>query len=485
MIEVPANGAYGETIALASSDVSTHWYETQDANSPIHIGGTFETVFFEETELWVEAVNDSNIETATGGRTGMGSGQYHDNSVRWLVFDAYEDLVIHQVDVFANGAGVREFGVVDANGVPMVTASFDLMDGMNTVELDFEVPAGTGYGFRCFSDNPQLWRDGVGTTMEYPYALGELGQITESTAGGSNALNYYYFFYNWHVESAGVACASERISVPIAFDVSGCMDESACNFDANAEEDDGSCTYPGCEDAGALNYDEAAGCQGPCEYLNFICSEIGSTAWSFVETGVYPGEIEAVFGIPTAFELVLSVAATSIDPGSGVAYAVSNFEVDEVNGLPSGLTFTELPAAIFGANQICLTLSGTPEVEGIFYVELTGELFIELFGQPFSTGTTVLNFEITIFPNPDPVEGCTYFTAANFNPFATDDDGSCEFPGCLDPEALNFSQHFNADGGECVYETSDATCTEDVTGDGAVNVADLLALLSSFGAVCD
>jgi hypothetical protein len=86
---------------------------------------------------------------------------------------------------------------------------------------------------------------------------------------------------------------------------------------------------------------------------------------------------------------------------------------------------------------------------------------------------------------PEAITGCTYPTAANFNPFATDDDGSCEFPGCFDPEALNFSQHFNADGGECVYETSDATCTEDVTGDGSVNVADLLALLSSFGAVCD
>ncbi len=50
----------------------------------------------------------------------------------------------------------------------------------------------------------------------------------------------------------------------------GCTDEGACNYDADATEDDGSCEYEtcaGCTDALACNYDEAALIDnGSCEY---------------------------------------------------------------------------------------------------------------------------------------------------------------------------------------------------------------------------
>ena len=40
----------------------------------------------------------------------------------------------------------------------------------------------------------------------------------------------------------------------------GCQDESACNYDSSANQDDGSCTYPGCMNSGACNFDTNAGC---------------------------------------------------------------------------------------------------------------------------------------------------------------------------------------------------------------------------------
>ncbi|MDA0912842.1 MAG: FG-GAP-like repeat-containing protein [Bacteroidetes bacterium] len=214
-ITYPSEVSAGELVTFTSSSETTHWYDSEAAAEPLAVGLSYEMTINETTTLWVEDVQTSGLVEATGGRTEMGQGQYHDNSVRWLLFDVYEDVIIHSVDVFANGAGLREIGVIDSEGNVLVSGEFDVQDGQNTVILDFEVPAGTGYGLRSFDNDPQLWRDGTGTEMAYPYELGSLGAITQSTAGGNNATNYYYFFYNWVVQTPSVGCASERIPVMV------------------------------------------------------------------------------------------------------------------------------------------------------------------------------------------------------------------------------------------------------------------------------
>ena len=204
------------SVLLTGDSETIHWYASESASEPLYIGATYQTPELNETTVyWVENIITSDFSQASGGRTEPGDGQYHDNSVRWLVFDTYTDIVIHAVDVFANGAGMRTIGVTDENGDVISQVDVELVDGLNTVELDIEVPEGTGYGLRSFSDDPQLWRDGQGTEMDYPYAIGDLASITQSTAGGNNAYNYYYFFYNWDVQTPNIACASERIPVMV------------------------------------------------------------------------------------------------------------------------------------------------------------------------------------------------------------------------------------------------------------------------------
>ena len=49
----------------------------------------------------------------------------------------------------------------------------------------------------------------------------------------------------------------------------GCTDPTACNFNVNAPCDDGSCTYGGCTDPLACNFNPAAGCDdGSCGYFS-------------------------------------------------------------------------------------------------------------------------------------------------------------------------------------------------------------------------
>ncbi len=77
-------------------------------------------------------------------------------------------------------------------------------------------------------------------------------------------------------------------SLPVAIDVFGCTDETACNYDPAATSDDGSCLQldacgncggtetAGCTDQGACNYDAQAGCDdGSCEYLTCAgCTDV-------------------------------------------------------------------------------------------------------------------------------------------------------------------------------------------------------------------
>jgi len=54
---------------------------------------------------------------------------------------------------------------------------------------------------------------------------------------------------------------------------------------------------------------------------------------------------------------------------------------------------------------------------------------------------------------PDPILGCTDATALNFDPTATQSDGSCEYNifGCTDPNATNYNSNATQDNGTCTY----------------------------------
>lgn len=75
---------------------------------------------------------------------------------------------------------------------------------------------------------------------------------------------------------------------------------------------------------------------------------------------------------------------------------------------------------------------------------------------------------------PDtPILGCTDPTATNYNPQATQDDGSCTYPppvirGCTDSTATNYNPEATEDDGSCVY----APITPEVTFFEQMNVTD-------------
>jgi hypothetical protein len=105
--------------------------------------------------------------------------------------------------------------------------------------------------------------------------------------------------------------------------------------------------------------------------------------------------------------------------------------------------------------------------------------------------------------------GCTDLNACNYEPQATDDDGTCIPSGCMDPSACNYLAAAGCDDGNCNYsccpgpaccgpgtawDWSTSSCVPsnpnlegicsisyDGNSDGIVGISDLLGLLAVFG----
>ena len=165
---------------------------------------------------------------ATGGLSETQVGQYHDNSNFFNVIELYEPVTLVSAKVFANGAGPRTLALFSPEGDVLMTEVVDIPDGESIVEFGWDVGPGT-VGLGSLSADPQLWRDDLNSDINFPYPIGEYGAITGTSIQGQNEFNYYYFFYNWVVQTPFEGCPSDR--VPVTITVVG-MDEATAALQA-------------------------------------------------------------------------------------------------------------------------------------------------------------------------------------------------------------------------------------------------------------
>ncbi|PSR14303.1 MAG: hypothetical protein C7N36_04650 [Bacteroidetes bacterium] len=125
-------------------------------------------------------------------------------------FDAYELFTILTVDVLVpegQAEGIRTIQLFDGADNLLNSAEVELVTGLQTIELNFEVPEGTEYSLRCVENN--LFRNNG--DVSYPYPIGDVGALTTSLYGDG----YYYYFYNWQVETPAFPCVSPRVPVEV------------------------------------------------------------------------------------------------------------------------------------------------------------------------------------------------------------------------------------------------------------------------------
>ena len=337
-----------------------------------------------------------------------------------------------------------------------------------------------------------------------PSVSGQSGQDLEGISTGQYTVEV----------TDGAGCATVE-TFSITTSSLGCTDSSACNYEPNASIDDGSCDFScyGCTDPEAFNFvPEATIDDGSCYFFIPECASIGEEGWSSFATGVYPeGLVEREFGIPTTLEMVLHLASVIEEPASGQTFVVSSFEPEQVIGLPLGLALDGSIVPMEANEQQCVEFLGVPSQEGVFEVEVVGDLTILLFGTPYLIGSYSFTQTLVITPNVNGIPGCRYAFASNYNAIATYDDGSCFIAGCQDPSACNFNPSASQDSGQCDYACLGCTyseadnydlsatqdngtcnfssyygqCMFDANGDQYVGSEDLLDFLTMFGTSCE
>lgn len=220
--------AIGATADLSATGQNVVWYDAASGGNVVATGNAWTTPSLNtNTSYWCADRTTYGGDTTYGAQTNNTTSGSYSNSANYLLFNANDDFTLRSVKVYAAAAGNRTIAVKDDNGTTVASGTFNIPLGESRVQLNFNIPAGGPYGLMITSANPQLWRDGQGSNPAYPYQIGTLATITMSSAGGANALQYYYFFYDWEVTSAITLCEGPRTEVNVLVGPQGITENDA------------------------------------------------------------------------------------------------------------------------------------------------------------------------------------------------------------------------------------------------------------------
>ena len=310
---------------------------------------------------------------------------------------------------------------------------------------------------------------------------------------------------------------SETSSFCLNSIINGCTDPIACNYNSNANNDDGSCVYPqqyydclgncindidldgvcdeleidGCTDLNADNYNpNATNDDGSCLYS---CSE--NTIFLEFTPDCYGEETSWVLQDDNG-SILYSVSSGYYPGGSSTTTMATNpLMVTEefclVDGCYSFIVSDSYGDGLNGSAWTC-GLDGDYQI-----LDDSGNILASLQNVNFGASETS-SFCVNTFIN-----GCTDPIACNYNSNANNDDGSCVYPqqyydclgncindvnsngicdeldifGCMDPTACNYDSTATVLDNSCVYPIPlydcFGNCLDDIDSDGICDALEI------------
>jgi hypothetical protein len=241
--------------------------------------------------------------------------------------------------------------------------------------------------------------------------------------------------YYVYVGADGSTNGSFQIAMDCEPAITGCMIDVACNYnpDANIPDD---CDYTSC--ACANNPDGFPLLIEMADSFGDGWATLNGTAGGYTITNG-EGEVVASGTIDEALFIV------DEDNYQGAEYGFDIVCLD-----PACYIYTFTGASIFATEQSWSVSSGTTS----------------LFQGAPSENNAVATYP---FVFGDAVCGCTDQIACNFNPAATDENGTCEYEtcaGCTDSDACNYDESFTINDGSCCYDNCITLTMNDSWGDG-------------------
>jgi gliding motility-associated-like protein len=304
-------------------------------------------------------------------------------------------------------------------------------------------------------------------------------------------------------------------------EVPGCTDVDACNYDVTATDENGSCTYPaqsylncdgtcindtdgdgvcneievaGCTDATACNYDATATDEnGSCTYPTQSYLNCDGTCINDTDGDGVCNELE-VPGCTDATACNYNVLAT--DENGSCTYPTQSYLncdgtcIIDTDG--DGVCNEIEVAGCTDANACNYDATATDENGSCTY---PAQSYLNC------DGTCINDTDGDGVCNEIEVVGCTDAAACNYDATATDENGSCTYPaqsylncdgtcindtdgdgvcnelevsGCTDATACNYDATATDENGSCTYPAQsylncDGTCINDTDGDGVCN----------------
>lgn len=199
----------------ASDDQRIEWFNTPSGGSVLDTGAQFITdPLFSSTSFYVDLIsNDFVGKVAPNPQTSLDV-----DLDAGLLFDAHQRFTLKSIDLYVENPGLRRVELRDKRGNVLRSRQLVIFTpGMNTIDLDFVVPAGrdhrlvkaniTGPGFTIDFD-----------AADFPYEIDDIVSIKSSVIAeepfpGFNETVYSYF-YNWKIEY-GSACGRSEIPVEL------------------------------------------------------------------------------------------------------------------------------------------------------------------------------------------------------------------------------------------------------------------------------